>query len=467
MKNNNLCVLILAGGKGTRMKSPLPKPLHKICGKEIIAHILKTAQELAPAAICVLLGHDSDNFKAYVKEKLADWGVTTPVLFALQRELTGSGTAVKSSLPIISKYKDVLILSGDAPLIKKSTLLAMYKDYKKKKSSMTILSVRVENPFGYGRVVRDGRGNFAAITEESVATAEEKLIKEINAGMYIADTKELKKALSKLTPKGPKKEYYLTDTIALIKEAGHKVFAFTAADYTEALGINSKIQLSEAAGIMFMRKAIELMEEGVSILNPALTYIEADVKVGADTVIYPNVYIEGDTVIGRNNLIETGCVIKNAVIADNVEILANTYINKADVSSGAHLGPMAHLRPGAILKEGAKVGNFSEVKKSVIGKGSKVNHLSYIGDTEMGEKVNIGAGTITCNYDGVNKYKTTIGDGAFIGSNTNLVAPVEVGSKALIGAGSTITKNVSADHLAIARARQVELEKKIKKGNCK
>lgn len=461
----NLCVLILAGGKGTRMKSETPKPLHNICGGAILSHILKTAQHLKPQAIGILVGHRAELLKKTVQDNLKLWGINTPVDFILQKELTGSGTAAKDSIPFIKKYGQVLILAGDAPLIKHSTLKNLITKHNKTDASCTVFTVDIDNPKGYGRIVKTEQGDFAKIVEESEADAKTAAIKEVNSGMYIFDTADLISVLKLLRPQGVKKEYYLTDTLAFLKQKGSKVEVFKAEDYTEAMGINSKAQLAQAAKIMRQDINSKLMDNGVTLINPDVTYIDATVKIGQDSIVYPNSFISGKTVVGKNCIIGPGCWIEDSVIKDGSNIKAGCYIIQSVVAAACQVGPYAHLRPLTDLKEGAKVGNFVEIKKSTIGKGSKVPHLTYIGDTVMGSKVNVGAGTITCNYDGVNKHQTIIKDDVFIGSNTNFVAPVKIERGARIGAGSTITEDIPSGALSIARARQVNLKtkKEIKK----
>ncbi len=456
----NLGVLILAGGKGTRMYSSLPKPLHAVCGEPILSHILKKAQKLKAEGLCVLVGHQADLLKKTVQDNLSNWGIKTPVDFALQTELTGSGTAVKSAIDFIRKFKNILILAGDAPLIEADTLSAMNKSHNKSGAACTVFTISLDNPKGYGRIVRDAEGDFVKITEESETDAKTALIKEVNSGMYIFDTAKLEAMLKLLKPQGPKKEYYLTDVLGFLKSKGDKVAVYQAADYTEAMGINSKRQLAEASAIMCAKTNNKLMDAGVTMINPQAAYIGADVKIGADTIIYPDVFISGKTVIGKDCFIGPGCWIENSTIKDGATIKSGCYIVDSRIDALCQVGPYAHLRPATVLKEGAKVGNYVEIKKSTIGKGSKVPHLTYIGDCEMGSKVNVGAGSITCNYDGVNKHKTIIKDNVFVGSNTNFVAPVTIGAGARIGAGSTITQDIPAGDLAIARARQVNLKNK-------
>lgn len=456
----NLCVLILAAGKGTRMKSPLPKPLHSVCGFPIISHILKAAQELNPAAIGLVVGHGAEEMINAVKAGLASWGVTAPLVFAHQTDLSGSASAVKAALPLLEKFETILVLNGDTPLLDAKTLARMLDVHETNRCGAVVFGVTVPNPAGYGRIVRAGDGSFENITEDADADEETKKITEINSGMYVFNSKSLQNTLSQLTPQGPKHEFYLTDTLALIKQMNQPVLVFGSEDYEQALGVNSKAQLAEAEQILRRRVALNLMEQGVTLLCPQDVYIDPGVQIGADTVICSGCYISGKTVIGKNCHIEANCYIKDSVIGDNVTLKMGTYIEESEVEETCQLGPYAHLRPKSVLKKGAKVGNFSEIKKSVIGEGSKVNHLSYIGDTIMGAGVNVGAGAITCNYDGKNKHQTVLEDHVFVGSNVNFVAPVTVREYAKIGAGSTITKEVPAESLAIARTRQVVLENK-------
>ncbi len=465
MVAKNRSILILAAGKGTRMKSSLPKPLHAVCGYPILAHILRAAQQLNPAGIGIVIGHGAQQVKDTVLAQKEAWGITAPVEFFVQTELAGSGSAVKAALPFLQKHDNVMVLNGDVPLLQADTLQTMQTTFEHAKAGTLVLAVKVPNPTGYGRIVCDADNNFKAIVEDADADAETKKICEINSGMYVFNSVALQKALTQLKPQGPKHEYYLTDTLALIKQAGLPVVVFTTQDYTQALGVNSRVQLAEAAQIMRARINQFHMDNGVTLINPQDTYIDAGVQIGADTTIASGCYLLGNTQIGPNCTLESSVYISNSKIAENVVLKLGTYIEESEVAEACQLGPYAHLRPKSVLQKGAKVGNFSEIKKAVIGEGSKVNHLSYIGDTQMGAHVNVGAGTITCNYDGKNKHQTVIEDNVFIGSNVNFVAPVTVREYAKIGAGSTITKEVSAQGLAIARARQVVLEKKGVKKN--
>ena len=465
MVAKNRSILILAAGKGTRMKSSLPKPLHAVCGYPILAHILKAAQQLNPAAIGIVIGHGGEQVKETVLAQKEVWGITAPLEFYEQTELAGSGSAVKAAAPFLAGKDSVLILAGDTPLLKAETLEQMYESFETSKAGACVLAVKVPNPAGYGRIVRDGQGNFEKIVEDADADAATKKIDEINSGMYVFNSAALSVALGQLKKQGPKQEYYLTDTLSFIKQSGKPVTVFTSEDFEQALGVNSRAQLAEAAQIMRMRVNQFHMDNGVTLINPQDTYIDAGVQIGADTVIASGCYLLGNTKIGSNCTLESSVYITDSTIADHVTLKLGTYIEESEVAETCQLGPYAHLRPKSVLKKGAKVGNFSEIKKAVIGEGSKVNHLSYIGDTQMGAGVNVGAGTITCNYDGKNKHQTIIEDHVFVGSNVNFVAPVTVHEYAKIGAGSTITKEVSAQGLAIARARQVVLENKGVKKN--
>ena len=459
MVAKNRSVLILAAGKGTRMKSNLPKPLHAVCGFPILAHILKAAQALNPAGIGIVIGHGANQVKQTVLENISAWGITAPVEFYEQTELAGSGSAVKAALPFLQKHNNVMILNGDVPLLQADTLQAMQTAFEHAKAGALVLAVKVPNPAGYGRIVCGAQNQFEKIVEDADADAETKKICEINSGMYVFNSAALQKALAQLKPQGPKHEYYLTDTLALIKQEMPAV-VFASNDYEQALGVNSREQLAQAAQIMRARINRYHMDNGVTLINPQDTYIDAGVQIGADTVLASGCYLLGNTQIGQNCTLESSVYINNSIIHNDVTLKLGTYIEESEVAENCQLGPYAHLRPKSILKKGAKVGNFSEIKKAVIGEGSKVNHLSYIGDTQMGAGVNVGAGTITCNYDGKNKHTTVIEDHVFVGSNVNFVAPVTVHEYAKIGAGSTITKEVASQGLAIARSRQVVLEKK-------
>ena len=456
----NLCVLILAAGKGTRMKSSLPKPLHRVCGIPMIAHSLRAAQSLNPGAICVIVGHEAQLLMQTITENLQAWGIKAPVVFVEQKELNGSGGAVRAALPLLSKFEAVMVLNGDAPMIRPETLQQMHSIFETEKAGAMVLGVTVPNPTGYGRILREKDGTFDCIVEENDADEKTKKVTEVNGGMYVFNGKDLVSALALLKPQGLKQEFYLTDTLSFIKDFQTPVLVFNTADYQQALGVNSRQELALAEDLMRARIADKLMDNGVRLVRPKEVYIDEEVQVGEDTIICPGCYLKGKTVIGKNCRLDGSVFITDSIIGDNVFIKMGSYIENSVIEDNCEVGPYAHLRPKSTLKKKAKVGNFCEIKNSVIGEGSKVNHLTYIGDTDMGAGVNIGAGTITCNYDGEKKHRTVIGDRSFVGSNVNFVAPVEVKAYSKIGAGSTITKEVPEGSLAIARARQVVLENK-------
>lgn len=457
----NLCVLILAAGKGTRMKSSLPKPLHRVCGIPMIAHTLRAAQSLNPGAICVVVGHEGPRVMQEITENLSSWGVSAPIVFAEQKELNGSAGAVRAALPLLDKFQSVMVLNGDAPMIRPETLQQMYRVFDAEQAGAMVLGVNVPDPKGYGRILRGAGGGFERIVEEADADDAVRKVAEVNGGMYVFDSKALVSALALLKPQGPKKEFYLTDTLQLIKDFQDPVLVFNTSDYQQALGVNSRQELALSEDLMRARIANKLMDAGVRLVRPNEVYIDEDAQIGEDTIICPGCYIQGKTVIGKDCRLDGTVVVMNSKVGDNVLLKLGTYIeDDCVIEDGCVVGPYAHLRPGTVLKKGAKVGNFCEIKNSVIGAGSKVNHLAYIGDTDMGEGVNVGAGAITCNYDGEKKHRTVIGDHVFVGSNVNFVAPVEIKPYSKIGAGSTITKEVPQGSLAIARARQVVLENK-------
>ncbi|MDR1696007.1 MAG: bifunctional UDP-N-acetylglucosamine diphosphorylase/glucosamine-1-phosphate N-acetyltransferase GlmU [Endomicrobium sp.] len=451
----NFSVVILAAGAGTRMKSALPKVMHKLSGKPIINRVIDSVGKLNPDNIAIVLGHKAE----IVEENLKILG-NPKIKIVYQKEQLGSAHALMQAKKVLKNYKgEILVISGDVPLVKSSTLSALLKQNKKNNASVTVLAAKVDKPFGYGRIVKSGTV-LEKIVEEKDANAEEKLIKEINSGIYCFD-KNIWNALSKVKPDNAKKEYYITDTIEILKKSGKKASFAVSRDPQEVMGINNRKELSKAEKVLQKRKVLELFENGVTLINPKNTYISYDAKIGADTVIYPGAFISDGVSVGKNCIIQGTSFIKDSKIGDNCEI-CYSYLNGAVISKNVKIGPFAHIRPGSVLKDNVRVGNFSEIKKSVVSAGSKVNHLSYIGDAVVGEKVNIGAGTITCNYDGQKKHQTHIGDGSFVGSNVNFVAPVKIGEGALIAAGSTITRDIPSGSLAIARARQEVKRRKTK-----
>lgn len=440
--------VILGAGEGTRMKSRLPKVLHKVAGKELLSRVIECMNSaLKMQKLVVVVGSGSDLVIKHLEKYKAD--------YVFQKERLGSAHAL---LQAKSKLKNLdgqlVVMCADTPLIQSKTIKNLLKYHIKNKNSATVLSGIIKNPFGYGRIVRDTNGKVSCIVEEKSATEQEKQIKEINSGIYCFDLKVLWQSLDKVDNKNNKKEYYLTDVIKILNKQGYKTDAVALVDEEEILGVNDRKQLSIAEKILRSRKNDELMASGVTIVDPKTTYIDSDVIIGQDSIIKPNTFIEGKTKIGNNCVIGPNTTVIDSVIDENV-FITYSYVKESEINKDVIIGPFAHLRPKSILKEKSKVGNFSEVKKSVVGYSSKVNHLSYIGDAVIGKNVNIGAGTITCNYDGKNKFQTVIQDEVFVGSNVNLIAPINIGKRVIIAAGSTITENVSPNKLTIARARQI------------
>ncbi|MBM6821271.1 bifunctional UDP-N-acetylglucosamine diphosphorylase/glucosamine-1-phosphate N-acetyltransferase GlmU [Fusobacterium mortiferum] len=440
-----LKTLILAAGKGTRMKSDMPKVIHKVNGVPMITKIIDTLSGLNPEENILILGHKKEEVLKVVGENCD---------YVLQTEQLGTGHAVIQAKEKLEGYDgDVMILCGDTPLLRESTLKSLYDYHKESGAVTTILTSIYENPFGYGRIVKED-GLVKAIVEEKEASEEIKKIKEVNAGVYCFNSKELFKALDKIDNNNEKGEYYLTDVIGIQVSENKKVQSFILEDKMEILGVNSKVELTQAGKVLRDRKNRELMEEGVILIDPETTYVEESVKVGRDTVLYPGVVLQGKTVIGENCEIIGNSRIIDSVLGNNIRV-ESSVIEESILEDGVTMGPFAHIRPKSLLKEKVHIGNFVEVKKSTLEKGVKAGHLTYLGDAQVGENTNIGAGTITCNYDGVNKFKTVIGKDAFIGSDSMLVAPVNIGEKALIGAGSVITKDVPSNSLAVSRSKQI------------
>lgn len=446
---NDLHALILAAGEGTRMKSGKAKVLHEVGGRTLLDHVIKNAREGGADQIGVIIGHQ----KEAVKESLPE-DVSTYV----QEEQLGTGHAVMQAAPFFedADEDDILILCGDAPLVRPEAIEAMEKAHKSSGNDVTVMSAIFENPFGYGRIVRDG-DNLLRITEQKDCTEEEKKIQEINSGIYLFKGSALKDALGKITTDNAQNEYYLTDAIEIIRKDGGRAGVFTTDDKEDIAAVNSKAQLAEVGKIMRKRINKRLMDEGVILIDPKNTYIDDTVRIGADSVVYPGCILQGETVIGERCVIGMNSRIKDAVIHDEADVESSTIL-KSEVGSRTHVGPYAYIRPGSLIGEDCKVGDFVEVKNSVMKDGAKASHLTYIGDAEVGARVNLGCGTVFVNYDGLNKSKTVVGDDCFIGCNTNLVAPVTVGDGAFIAAGSTITEDVPGEALGIARARQVNKE---------
>ena len=448
-----VAIAIMAAGKGTRLKSKHPKVLHEIAGKPILAHVIATASRVVPPAdIFVIIGHEAER----VREAVRDSGVN----FVLQAEQRGTGHALMVAREALSPYDQVIVLSGDAPLITAETIQKLSAFHTAQKAAMTLLSADLANPTGYGRVLRKNAKSPAvrAIVEENAASAAQKKIREINSGFYAFSVPALYRHIEQLSTDNPHGEYYLTDMAEVLNRARKKVVAIKTAEAGEVLGSNTRAEIVDLDARLRLAKCNQLMSEGVTIFYPQTCVIDSDVEIGADTVIEPFVQLLGKTKVGGECRIRSYSVIKDSEIGDQVTINALTVADGARVSRGAIVGPYSRLRPGSEIGEGAHVGNFVETKKIRLGKCSKANHLSYLGDAEIGEGVNIGAGTITCNYDGVHKHKTIIEDGVFIGSDSTLVAPVRIGRGSYVAAASCITEDVPADALALGRARQITKE---------
>lgn len=437
--------VILAAGMGTRMKSKMPKVLHKVCGKPLSKWVIDASEAAGADKVCAVVGHKAET----VKEVLGD-----VCKFALQAEQKGTGHAVMQAIDVIKNSKgEVVILNGDTPLITAETINKAIEYHKNNGNQATVITAILDDATGYGRIVRDNDGSVLKIVEQKDASKEEKKINEVNSGMYVFDAQSLVYALDKITPNNAQGEYYLTDTLEIIKNNSGKVGVMTAEDSDEFLGVNSKLQLAQAMKIMKKRINEYHMINGVTITDPENTYIGKDVEIAPDTIIYPGCMLEGKTKIGKSCIIGPNTRMTSCDIHDCVTIQSSTLI-EAQVKSFTTVGPYAYLRPNSKIGEHVRIGDFVEVKNSTIDDGTKVSHLTYVGDSDVGKCVNFGCGTVTVNYDGKVKNRCKIGDGAFIGCNTNLVAPVEIAPRAYTAAGSTITKNVPEDSLAIARARQ-------------
>lgn len=437
--------VILAAGMGTRMKSKMPKVLHKVCGKPLSKWVIDASKAAGADKVCAVVGHKAET----VKEVLGD-----VCEFALQAEQKGTGHAVMQAIDVIKNSKgEVVILNGDTPLITAETINKAIEYHKNNGNQATVITAILDDATGYGRIVRDNDGSVLKIVEQKDASEEEKKINEVNSGMYVFDAQSLVYALDKITPNNAQGEYYLTDTLEIIKNNSGKVGVMTAEDSDEFLGVNSKLQLAQAMKIMKKRINEYHMINGVTITDPENTYIGKDVEIAPDTIIYPGCMLEGKTKIGKSCIIGPNTRMTSCDIHDCVTIQSSTLI-EAQVKSFTTVGPYAYLRPNSKIGEHVRIGDFVEVKNSTIDDGTKVSHLTYVGDSDVGKCVNFGCGTVTVNYDGKVKNRCKIGDGAFIGCNTNLVAPVEIAPRAYTAAGSTITKNVPEDSLAIARARQ-------------
>jgi bifunctional UDP-N-acetylglucosamine pyrophosphorylase/glucosamine-1-phosphate N-acetyltransferase len=442
-------VVIMAAGLGTRMKSKLAKVLHRAGGLTLLEHVIRTARAVAePADIVAIVGHQAETVAALVEPL----GVRT----ALQAVPQGTGHAVAQAKPLLEHAGGLLvILSGDVPLLSAASVRRLVDEHRASGKDATVLTCSIEDPAAYGRIVRDDAGDVAAIVEFKACDAEQKKIREINSGIYCFNSDLVWKYIGEIGTDNPAGEYYLTDLIGIFRRNGHKVGAMQIGDFTELLGINNKVELAEMDQRFRARKVRELMLEGVTIERPESVIVDVDVRVGRDVEIEANVRLTGATVIGQGTRIGTGSVIEDSTIGGGVQVLPYTIVSESEIGDGARVGPFARLRNHNQVGENCHIGNFVELKKTAMAAGAKANHLAYLGDAEIGSKSNIGAGTITCNYDGVHKHKTRIGEKAFIGSNSTLVAPVEVGPGAYVAAGSVITDAVPEASLALGRARQI------------
>lgn len=445
----NIKTIILAAGQGTRMRSAQPKVLHKIAGKPLLQHVYDTCRQLQNNAINVVYGHGADLVLSQLQTLQVNW--------IEQAEQLGTGHAVQQCINQIDDDDKVLILYGDVPLLQQETMLSLLQ--KVTEQTLALLTVQLANPQGYGRIVRGADDEVSRIVEEKDASDPIKQINEVNTGIMAVNGKQLKQWLTQLQNNNAQQEYYLTDVIEMAVKEGVRVTTVAAASIDEVLGINDRVQLSHLERVFQQRQAEQLMRQGVTLCDPNRFDLRGQIEqIGRDVEIDINVILEGAIRIGNNVKIGANTTIRNATLEDGVEILPNCVIENAQVGRASRIGPFARLRPETALGREVHIGNFVEIKKSTVADGSKINHLSYIGDADVGSKVNIGAGTITCNYDGVNKFRTVIGDGAFIGSNTQLVAPVSIGDNATIGAGSTITKDTPEGELTLARSRQVTVK---------
>ena len=442
------CALILAAGQGKRIKSDLPKVLHKVCGKEMVNHVIDTLRKGNVEDINVIVGKGAELVKENTKSR--------NVSYSLQEAQLGTGHAVKCAMDFLKDKKGtVAVFNGDAPLIEEGTIEELFKIHKESGNSATILTSILDDASGYGRIIRDGN-EVLKIVEHKDCNEEELKVKEINSGMYCFEIESLVECLGKLSNNNSQGEYYLTDVIGMLKEKDEKVGALVI-NHEETLGVNSRVQLAEVEAILRKRINNKHLENGITIIDPNTTYIGIDVQIGQDTIIYPGNVIEGNTVIGKNCILYPNSRIKNSIIGEGVDIQSSVIL-ESEVGNNTTVGPFAYIRPESIIGNNVRIGDFVEIKKSTIGNNTKVSHLTYVGDAEVGEGCNFGCGTVTVNYDGKNKNKTIIGNNSFIGCNTNLISPVKIEDNTYIAAGSTITNDVKSGELAVARAKQRNIE---------
>ena len=444
-----LAALVLAAGKGTRMKSKLPKVLHKVGGKAMVERVLDTVQDLGVERNVVIIGFGGEAVQTYLGERAE---------FVVQAEQNGTGHAVKMVQPVLGQYEGtVLLLCGDTPLVTKASLEALLAEHESTGAAATILTAHMPDPTGYGRIIRNAEGQVERIVEQKDGKPEELVVQEVNTGMYAFDSKKLWPCLDQLSADNAQGELYITDVVGILVNGEERVSAYMTKDFEESLGVNSRVQLAEAESILRRRKNKELMDAGVTIIDPNNTYVAPEVTVGPDTILHPGTVLEGTTVIGSNCEIGPHTRLTNVIVGDD-NVIHFTYGHDCEIKNGVDIGPYVHLRPNTVVGDQVHIGNFVEVKNSNIGTGTKFPHLSYIGDSDVGPGVNIGCGTITVNYDGKVKHRTTISEGAFVGCNSNLVAPVTIGKYSYVGAGSTITKDVPDRALAVGRAKQMVKE---------
>ena len=452
------CALILAAGQGKRIKSDIPKVLHKVCGKEMVNHVIDNMRKAEVEDINVIIGKGAELVKEGTKDRM--------VTYSMQEEQLGTGHAVKCAADFLrGKKGTVVVFAGDAPLTKEATIENLINEHEKNKNAATLLSAIVEDPTGYGRIIRDKDGDVLKIVEHKDCNEEELLVNEMNAAMYCFDIEELVNSLEKLSNDNNQGEYYLTDVIGILKSEGKKVGAVVT-DYEDTIGVNSRAQLAEAEEILRKRINEKHLDNGVTLIDPKATYIGIDVEIGKDTIVYPGTILEGKTIIGSNCMIMQNCRIKDSKINDGVTVESSVILD-SEIGNNTTVGPFAYIRPESKIGSKARIGDFVEIKKSTIGDGTKVSHLTYIGDAEVGEGCNFGCGTVVVNYDGKEKNKTVIGNNSFIGCNTNLVSPVTVHDNTYIAAGSTITNDVLEGDLAIARAKQRNIKGWVEKKGLK
>jgi len=440
-------VLILAAGKGTRMKSQTCKVLHPIAGRPMILYVLDSLEKAGLTEVSLVVGHDAEKVKASLSSR--------HLRFAEQYPQMGTAHAVAAARDLFADYLgEILIMCGDVPIITPETISSLIACHEGHASALTVLTTLIDDPTGYGRIIRDSRGTIVRIVEERDAEAAEKEIREINTGIYLVEARLLYRLIDKVTPNNAQGEYYLTDIVEEAVNEGTAVWPCVLENHLEALGINRRSELARATRMIWDQVRENMMDAGVTLVDPHTVFIDAGVKIGSDSIIYPCTVISGNTCIGSGCVIESGVHILDSVLGDGVQVLQGSRLNRAIVRDHASIGPMAHLRPESDIGTNARIGNFVEVKKTVVGEGTKASHLTYLGDSTIGRNVNIGCGTITCNYDGKKKHPTIIHDRCFVGSDVQFVAPVEIGEGSLIGAGSTITKDVPPRSLAVSRSRQ-------------